>query len=101
MEITQAGENVSVTLDKEDGEKLRRIIEANCNKRFTAYIISLNFKPSNIYAMLDGRRKLTWKTLEKLLSETELEAECHITITLRKQDGQSVLDAFSQKQEQT
>jgi hypothetical protein len=53
--------------------------------------------PSNVYAMLDGRKKLTWKTIEKLISNATLEADCQIRICLNTTCGINAELAQSQK----
>ena len=71
-------DTTSIMLDRSQSEALRSLIDKHIDCKFSTYLMRVGFDPANIYAIFAGRRKLTVKTLEKLLSGTNLVVECRI-----------------------
>jgi hypothetical protein len=96
IELSQEGsDTTSIYLTPEQGESLRIAIEQNTKRRFSSYIDSVGLLPSNVYGILAGRRKLSYKTLVRLLSNTTLSAECRIDFIIQKELGNTVPDVTS------
>jgi len=96
LNISQAGgDTVNVQLDPEQGRKLREYIERNINCRFSTYVRKVGIAESNIHAMLRGTKKMSVKTLNRLLSCTDLELECRVEFQIQRKSGEAVQDASS------
>ena len=96
LEFTQEGsDTTSIYLTPDQGEALRSAIEQDTKKRFASYILSVGLNPSNVYGILAGRKKLSYKTLVRLLSNTNYFPSCHIEFIVQKKSGDTVQDASS------
>ena len=60
----------------------------------TSYATKVGLYPSNISDYLSGKKKITYATLEKLLSGTNLEVECYVDLVI-SQTGPRANDAPS------
>lgn len=88
MRIYQQGEGVaSVNLSKDQGDQIQKLIEKNINCRFSTYIHQVGLQPSNVYAILSGRRKCSIKVLDKLLSGTEYSVQCNLEFVIERIHG--------------
>jgi len=93
VSVTNVGaESTSVMLNREQAEALRSLIDRHTNCKLSTYIASVGLEPSNVYAILGGRRKLTLKTLDRLLSGTNLTVTCQIEFLIQT-SGDHALDA--------
>lgn len=94
LNITQAGgETVNIQLDPEQGRHLRELIERNIDCRFSTYTNRVGIAETNVHAMLRGTKKISVKTLNKLLSNTDLELECRVEFHIKKRSGENAQDA--------
>jgi len=101
LEFTQEGsDTTSVYLTPDQGEQLRDLIERDSKKRFSAYISSVGLLPSNVYGILAGRKKLSYKTLVRLLSNTSYNPECRIEFLIQKDLGDIAQSASSPRLEE-
>jgi hypothetical protein len=101
LEFSQVGsDTTSLYLTPEQGEALRDAIERDSKKRFSSYILSVGMLPQNVYGILSGRKKLSYRTLVRLLSNTSYGVECRIEFLLQKQSGKHAVDVPSPELEE-
>lgn len=102
LRLPQAGTaSTTIRLTKEQGLSIERLIEKESGTRFSTYLIKVQMDRPNVAAMLAGRKKLSVKTLSKLLSGLDgWEVECRTEFIVQKTIGRDATSASSQSLEE-
>lgn len=102
LRLPQAGTaSTTISLTKEQGDQLQSLIERESGTRFSAYLIKVHMDRPNVAAILAGRKKLSVKTLAKLLSGLDSwDVECRTEFIVQKRIGEDVQNASSQSLEE-
>ena len=101
IRFPQAGsDSTTISLSREQGENLQRVIEKESGIRFSAYLITVGMDRANVLAILAGRKKLSVKTLTRLMSGLEnWSVECRTEFVMQKISGEDATSASSQSLE--
>jgi len=95
LHITQEG-GLSTTayLTTEQGAALKLLIQQNIDSgRLTSYCHQVGMQYTNVANMLNGKKKVSLKTLQRLLSNSPLEVECRVEFIITKKDTSIAQDA--------
>ena len=90
----EGGQSTTIALTKAQGAALKTFIEANIDCRFTSYCHRIGMEYSNVSAIFAGRKKISLKTLERLLSAMDFYVECQIEFIIQKKSTEIVKDAL-------
>jgi len=88
LSIAEVGNpTTSILLTKAQSFQLRGLIIRAIDCKFSTYIQKVGLVDKNVYAVFNGRRRLTLNTLERLLSGTDLVVQCQIEFLVQTNGG--------------
>lgn len=79
----EGGPTTTLLLTKEQGQELKELIERNIDCRITSYCHKIGIEYSNLANILGGRKKISFRTLQRLVSDAPFDVECQVQFLIK------------------